>query len=151
MHFLSPEDVKRINLEVIRQTGGALGAVSEANLHHVCQRAGTVSKTLAGVAAYYFHSLAFEAHAFTDGNKRTAISAAVAFLKANSVSIEAQDDELVGFALLVASGQASRGEVEEWLIKRMKRPAKAIAEVMDAAVSEFIKKHKKAYAVLSKY
>lgn len=121
MNFLGPKDVKRINLEVIRQSGGAFGAVNEANLHHVCQRAESVSRSLAKVAAYYFYSLAFEAHAFTDGNKRTAISATVAVLNANSESLVAKDDELVGFALLVASGQAGRKEVEKWLLKRMKK------------------------------
>lgn len=121
MNFLEPEDAKRINREVIRQTGGAYGAVNEANLHHVCERANTSSKTASGVAAHYFHSLAFTAHAFTDGNKRTAISATVAFLAANGMKLEAKDDEVVGFALLVASGQADVSDVRKWLFKRMKR------------------------------
>lgn len=32
-----------------------------------------------------------------------------------------------------------------------KRPARNLAETMDAAVAAFMKKHRKAYAVLSKY
>ncbi len=121
MHFLSPEQIRQINAKVVSASGGSTGAVNEANLHHVCERAKTVSKSIYRVAAYYLHSFAYSAHAFVDGNKRTAIGSTVEFLGGNGYAINARDDELVGMGLMAASGNASLSEVEKWLKARIKK------------------------------
>ena len=121
MNYLSPDDVRKINLLVIRNTGGTAGAVNEANLHHLCERAKRVRGGLIEVASYYLHAIAYQAHAFTDGNKRTAIQAALLFLLSNDRALEASEDELVGMALLVATGEIKRAGIEKWLRKRVNK------------------------------
>ena len=121
MKFLNEDDLHEINRMVVSSTGGSFGAVNEANLHYVCARAKTISKSFCSISAYYFFSLAFEAHAFTDGNKRTSISAVVSFLAKNGRNLVASEEELIGYALLVASGQVNRKELELWLKNKIER------------------------------
>ncbi len=120
MNYLTPDQLASANEKIIDSSGGTRGSLNEANLHHVCERAKSVSKEVVQIAAYYFYFLAFQAHAFTDGNKRTAIAALVEFLVINKRKLDATDEELVGFALLTASGNASKTEVEKWLKTRIK-------------------------------
>lgn len=120
MWYLSPEEVKELNGIVIEYSGGAPGSVNEANLYHVCESAKRV-KGVSAVAAHYCYCLAFEAHAFTDGNKRTALEAMMAFLVLNGYAIGAANEELVGLALLVARGEKSKLEIARWVKGRLKR------------------------------
>jgi death on curing protein len=124
MYFLTPEQLRELNQRVIRLSGGASGAVNEANLEFICTRATTISKKTARVAAYYFYMLAASAHVFTDGNKRTAHMALEAFLLANGYRMDVNDAEFVGFALLTASGNKSREDVKDWLKGKVKRVKK---------------------------
>lgn len=124
MNYLSVEDLKQINLRVIEATGGANGAVNEANLFHVCKRVESFGKTVTDKAAFYLFHLAFTAHAFTDGNKRTALAACNAFLQENGFTFNSSDEELVGVALLVASGKMPVDEVIIWLETKTKKMSK---------------------------
>lgn len=60
-------------------------------------------------AAYHFHIC--QAHAYVDGNKRTAVLAALAFLVVNDVQTLPQPDELEGATLAVASGRMSKEDI----------------------------------------
>ena len=101
-----------------------MGAVNEANLHHACQRAKSFGKTVHEKAAFYLHFLAATAHAFTEGNKRTALATCNNFLKKNGYSLEATDEELVGISLLVASGNFTLDETTAWLKTKAKKSKK---------------------------
>jgi death-on-curing protein len=55
-------------------------------------------------AAYLFHIV--KNHAFLDGNKRTALVAALVFLDINGVSLERDDERL--YELTMAAASCSR-------------------------------------------
>ena len=87
------------------------------------QAGGTVSATFAGsflhetifeMAAAYLYHLSRN-HPFVDGNKRTALAAALTFLHMNGVRIEASEDELVELSFKAAAGDISKAEVAVFL------------------------------------
>ena len=57
-------------------------------------------------AAYLFHIA--KNHSFLDGNKRTALAAAIAFLGVNGRSLDADPDALIETVLGVAAGTISK-------------------------------------------
>ena len=61
MFYLEPDNIREMNSILIEFTGGALGAVNEANLFHVCFSARKVSGGIVKVAAFYFYNLAYTA------------------------------------------------------------------------------------------
>jgi death-on-curing protein len=70
-------------------------------------------------AAYLFHIC--RAHAFVDGNKRTALAASEVFLIANGWRLSASDDALVTLTLAVASRGASKDEVVSFFREHTRR------------------------------
>ena len=66
------------------------------------------------MAAAYFLSLA-KNHAFNDGNKRTAVSTTATFLQLNGRGLETDEDELVDFAVRVASEKIANEEIAAFL------------------------------------
>lgn len=54
-------------------------------------------------------------HAFVDGNKRIGVHIMLAFLEFNGVHMKYTDEELVEFALGVASGNLGYVEVLDWI------------------------------------
>lgn len=69
-------------------------------------------------STYLFHLA--QAHAFVDGNKRTAVLAMDAFLELNGALIAATEDELFEFVMGIASGEISRDETERWVATKAK-------------------------------
>ena len=68
-------------------------------------------------AAYLFHLVGN--HPFVDGNKRTGLACAIAFLGLNDLWLEADPDELVEMVLRVARGEATKAEVAEFIRLRV--------------------------------
>ncbi len=124
MFFLEHDEVRDLNRLVVEFSGGDVGYVNEGNLFHVCDSAKRVSGGVVKVAAYYLYHFAYTAHAFTDGNKRTALEAMISYLILNGYFIKTNDEELVGLALMTAKGEKSLGEVEQWIKVRLKRQNK---------------------------
>lgn len=60
-------------------------------------------------------------HAYIDGNKRLAVTAMEWFLLRNGFQLFASNQELVDFALAVASNAMSRDESERWVTERASR------------------------------
>ena len=58
---------------------------------------------LCELAAAYLFGIA-KNHPFVDGNKRTAFAAADLFLYFNGLSVEAEQEEIIQFVLMVAAG-----------------------------------------------
>lgn len=65
-------------------------------------------------AAVYMHGLA-TAHAFFDGNKRTAVLACITFLGANGKPLKAEPDELYNVAISVATHELDLYALADWL------------------------------------
>jgi death-on-curing protein len=63
-------------------------------------------------AAYAFHIC--QNHPFVDGNKRTALSASVAFLYVNEISFEPDDEELYNAIIAVAEGRWTKADLTAW-------------------------------------
>lgn len=60
-------------------------------------------------AAYMFHIV--QNHPFLDGNKRTGLVAALAFLDLNDVDIEAPKGSLYDLTIAAATGQADKPQI----------------------------------------
>lgn len=63
--------------------------------------------------AYLFHLA--QNHPFVDGNKRTALAAALTFLWMNDVGVEADEDALTALVLGVATGLTTKAEIAVFL------------------------------------
>ena len=64
-------------------------------------------------AAYAFHTI--RNRPFVDGNRRTALGAAIAFLGLNGLWLETAPGSLADLILRVADGSASKSELAEFL------------------------------------
>jgi len=67
-------------------------------------------------AAYLFHIC--KNHAFTDGNKRTALASAEMFILLNGMRLEATNNELVDLTMGIAEGTISKDEAVEFFRER---------------------------------
>ncbi|PSJ61376.1 type II toxin-antitoxin system death-on-curing family toxin [Pseudaminobacter soli (ex Li et al. 2025)] len=106
--FLSRRAVEAMHAEQLRRHGGFQGIRDENALESALAR--PVNKTAYGnpsvheLAAAYIFGIARN-HAFVDGNKRTAIVAAGAFLIINGCMLTADDGTLYTFVMGVAAGE----------------------------------------------
>ena len=57
---------------------------------------------------------------FLDGNKRTALSCASAFLQLNGCAIDVDDDEMYPIAMAVANNLMTKDELARWFRDHMK-------------------------------
>lgn len=108
--------------QIIRH-GGASGMRDRALLEMGCARAMNLAAyTDAGLAeitsAYAFGIP--RAHAFVDGNKRTAFVTALTFLRLNGYSFRPPAIEGVKMMEDLATGQVSETDFAEWLSSGMK-------------------------------
>ena len=115
VEFLTVEDVLAIHAHQVEQFGGAAGvrdsgllasavaqaeaAFDDAFLHH---------DVFEMAAAYLFHLC--KNHPFLDGNKRTALAAALLFLGLNGFQLDADPDRLTELVLGVAEGRVGKAE-----------------------------------------
>ncbi len=106
--FLTRRVVEAMHAEQLRRHGGAQGLRDENALESALSRAENKSAygepDIYELAAAYVFGLARN-HAFVDGNKRTAIVAAGAFLIINGHRLTADDGTLYTFTMGVAAGE----------------------------------------------
>lgn len=106
--FLSRRAVEAMHAEQLRRHGGAQGLRDENALESALARAETKANyedpSIEELAAAYVFGIARN-HAFVDGNKRTAIVAAGAFLIVNGHLLTADNGTLYEFVMAVASGE----------------------------------------------
>ena len=100
MRYLTTEEVVQINADVVRE-----GLLRDAGL--LASAVGRPGQVVFGQEAYetlfkkvaaLFESLALN-HAFVDGNKRTAVVAAIHMLNWNGYDLAASQDEVVEIAM----------------------------------------------------
>jgi death on curing protein len=113
--FLTLDEILSLHEDQIRRHGGS-GGVRDIGL--LQSAIGTVMATFGGsflhetlfemAAAYLFHIS--RNHPFIDGNKRTAIAAALTFLEMNGVEIDADENALYDLVIGVATGKLTRAD-----------------------------------------
>lgn len=118
--FLTLDEVLALHEDQIRRYGGSPGLRDPGLLSSAVAvpRATFDGALLHGslfeMAAAYLYHLARN-HPFIDGNKRTALAAALAFLWLNDHELEAGEDELTELVLGVAAGSVSKAQVAVFL------------------------------------
>lgn len=118
--FLTLDEVLAIHSDQIRRYGGATG-IRDASLLRSAM--GMPEATFEGeflhgtpfemAAAYLFHIA--RNHPFLDGNKRTALMAALVFLGLNGFGLDAAPDTVYAIVDGVAAGNIDKSEVAVFL------------------------------------
>lgn len=114
--FLGLEEILAIHEDRIRKYGGSSGL---RDLELLQSAIGNIEATFGGeflhqtlfeMAAAYLYGICRN-HAFLDGNKRTALACAIAFLRLNDLRLEAAEDDLYDLVIGVAEGRVSKAAV----------------------------------------
>jgi death-on-curing protein len=115
--LLTLDEVLSLHAEQIRLFGGASG------IRDLGLLLGSVEATFGGVflhetifamAAAYLYGICRN-HPFLDGNKRTALGAALTFLEMNGVAIDEDEDSFYDLVIGVAEGRVSKAAVTVFL------------------------------------
>lgn len=106
----------------IARHGGASGQRDRALLEMGCARAMNLAADrdadFAQIASAYASGIS-KAHAFVDGNKRTAFVTAVTFLRLNGISFRPSPVEGVRMMEDLAAGKVSESDFARWLSSGM--------------------------------
>jgi len=123
--YLDKDDIVFINRRTVSEHGGnympPANFLHEENLDYLLEAVQAemfgepLYPTLPDKAALYCFNIIGN-HIFTDGNKRTGLEAALAFLKLNGMRLSKTlpRNELYDFIIKVASGQSSLDECRAW-------------------------------------
>ena len=117
--FLTVGDVLALHVDQIREFGGSEGLRDEGGLESaVAQACATyggkqLHPGLFERAAYAFHIA--ENHPFLEGNKRTALNAAIVFLGLNGFDVVDDEGRLYGAMTGLATGEWSKAQMAELL------------------------------------
>ena len=135
---LSIDTVREIHAEAIRQFGG-LNGVRDENL--LASAVLTPQSSFGGkspyadiveiAAAYLFYIC--QNHPFLDGNKRTAMMAAIVFLRLNGIEPKPDSHEWERLMLDVASSKITRDGTTQRFRKLLKRPRNGASGMRDMA------------------
>jgi death-on-curing protein len=118
--LLSLDEVLSLHAEQIRLFGGSsgirdLGLLESAmgNVEATFDGA-FLHETLFAMAAAYLHGLCRN-HPLVDGNKRTAVAAALTFLEMNGIEVDAGEDAFFDVVIGVAEGRVSKAALTVFL------------------------------------
>lgn len=118
IEFHAREFVEALHAEQLRLHGGAAGVRDEGMLESALarplQKQAYGEPDLHELAASYLFGIA-KNHPFVDGNKRTAFAAADLFLYFNGLSIEAEQQDIIQFVLMVAAGEINEAGAADFL------------------------------------
>ncbi len=123
---LAIEMVHEIHVSVLKAFGGSSGLRDEGLLASaVLAPQSTFGgkspyKDLVEVASAYLFSLSAN-HPFVDGNKRTAMAAAIVFLRLNGIETKPDSAEWEKLVLEVACGEIDRAETAKRLRKLVQK------------------------------
>jgi len=118
--FLTLDEVLSLHAEQIRLFGGSSGIRDVGLLQSAT---GSVEATFGGaflhetifaMAAAYLYGICRN-HPFIDGNKRTAVGAALTFLEMNGVEVDADEDAFYDLVIGIAEGRVSKAAVTVFL------------------------------------
>jgi death-on-curing protein len=120
--WLTVEVIYEIHKATLNIHGGIIGVRDYGGLESALDRPVNQwhygkAKRLPELAAAYLYGIA-RSHPFTDGNKRTALSAAVQFLHFNGHRfVDLPTSELASFIEGVAAGRHTESAVAEWIAR----------------------------------
>ncbi|MEL7069320.1 MAG: type II toxin-antitoxin system death-on-curing family toxin [Cyanobacteria bacterium J06581_3] len=133
--WLEPHDVCAIYEEIIAESGGTAGLLSEGdlestlykpkNLYHY-GRDSEEAVSLYELAAAYGYGLV-KNHCFVDGNKRIALIAVYTFLAINGVELVASEVDAAALFLELAASEASQASCMEALALWLQENSETIA------------------------
>lgn len=114
--FLSKAIVEQLHTDSLALFGGAAGVRDEGLIESALASARNTFLYGYGdlfeiAASYAFHIA--EAQAFLDGNKRTAVAAALTFLQGNDVQFEIDELELYDAMICIASRRITKADLAE--------------------------------------
>jgi death on curing protein len=118
IQYISVNDIINIHTQTIKNFGGLSGIKSIDGLESAAsqpyQEFSEVEffPDLPAKAAAYMYFIS-EAHAFNDGNKRTALQTAISFLELNGISLGVNTNKLFEAGVKVASNQMSKEQLIE--------------------------------------
>jgi len=124
MRFLTAAEIIAVHEMILAQTGGSPGIRDQGALQSAAAQpqmtwdGKDLYPSLEEKGAALCFSLVSN-HPFVDGNKRISHAAMEIFLQLNGQAIEATIDESEQIILRLAGGQATRGELVEWLRKHV--------------------------------
>lgn len=120
--WLQKEAVLAMHARQLAEHGGGAGVRDEGLLESALQR--PISKTqyenpdIADLAAAYAYGIARN-HPFVDGNKRTALVSARAFLLYNGYQLNAKNEDKLHTFIALASGTLSEIDLAKWFRSRL--------------------------------
>src|SRR5690606_14629363 len=116
--FHSRDFLEALHAEQLRLHGGAAGIRDEGMLESALfrpeQKLAYGNPDIFELAAAYLFGIV-KNHPFVDGNKRTGFAAADLFLYFNGKSVEAEQEEIIQFVLLVAASEIDEVGAAEFL------------------------------------
>ena len=119
--WLDSQDLYVLHNQLLARFGGLEGIRDEGLLESALYR--PVQKfqyepnsTLPELAASYSYGIARN-HPFFDGNKRSALLAAIVFLEINGMKFNATEEEAVLETIALAAGERTEEEYAFWLTK----------------------------------
>ena len=118
--FLREEAIRVLHEDQIAEFGGAQGIRDPGLLSSAAAQAGAtvdgeyLHHDLHEMAAAYLYHIAMN-HPFIDGNKRTAVVAALVLLDLNGIDVDRPEPRLFDLTLGVAEGRIGKGEVASQL------------------------------------
>jgi death on curing protein len=121
--WLDVHDVRAIQGEIIAESGGAAGILSEGALESTLNKPINLyhygdDVTLYKLAASYGYGLV-KNHCFVDGNKRIALITVYTFLSVNGIELTASEVDAASFFLDLAASletqEDSMKKLEYWL------------------------------------
>jgi death-on-curing protein len=120
VNYLSADDIIYLHDEIIRETGGSLGIRESGLLDSIVEKPKSyfaeneLYPTLFDKAATVFEALC-NYHVFTDGNKRTSALAMYRMLSINEYTLDATNEELEDYALIIATTNPDLAQVAKWI------------------------------------
>ena len=125
IEYLEKDDITFIKQKTVAEHGGNFmppdNFLHEENLDYLLEAVQAemfgepLYPSISDKAALYCYNIICN-HIFTDGNKRTGLGAALAFLKLNGMRLNKAlpNETITDFILKVASGQSSLEECRAW-------------------------------------
>jgi death-on-curing protein len=112
--FLTPAIVEQLHADSLALFGGSAGVRDRGQIESALASARNTLLYGRGVlfdiaASYAFHIA--EAQAYLDGNKRTAVAAALTFLKGNGVALQMDDAEIYEAMIAIADKRMTKTEL----------------------------------------
>lgn len=126
MMRFSKDKVLLLHQLMAQATGGSVGIRDEGLLESALESA---YATFGGVelfpkkeekAAKIAYSL-ISNHAFVDGNKRIGVYVMLSFLELNGISVDADNQDIVGLGLAVADGSMHYEDILSWIYAHEKK------------------------------